>query len=334
MLRNTKKIKVSDNRQRTLCITMFFAFVLCTLSVCFTFISRTDLSQMLSLLCSSYDYSAITNQAIEKDCYYRFQNDIYFALSDDFKANINADVLMQSKVVEYTNRLDWNTERLSSDEIAISSALAQNYGLREGDKLYSKNPVYGEVREYKIKEIIPLITEYRTREHKNSIYGIILMGEDESYIDNLVSQFIIYTDMTPDQLNSKYSNMPTDLVYRRTEIKIELGRVIPRFVIFIGMGIVISWAFCYVLMKTIKKNFIRQIILGYDMQVLYHAYRGHLLKFGLYGFVISAAFGMIIFSFLGYIGVELLNIGSVLVTGIIMMIITIEILIKRLWGGT
>ena len=98
---------------------------------------------------------------------------------------------MQSQIVDYTELVCWNAKKLESNEVAISSLLADKYKLSVGDKIYSKHIVYGNTQEYIIVQVLPGLSNYRLDQKSLNNDGIIIIGEDSAYVNNISSDFII-----------------------------------------------------------------------------------------------------------------------------------------------
>ena len=165
----------------------FFLMLILILSV------NKDAIQLNSLLQSDYDYSVTMQDTVRKDDYYQFNAGIEFTLSADANTSLNANIVMQSKDSLYTDMVSWNAEPLSTNGVAVSENVAKSNNLHIGDKLYSKHIVNGESCEYVIEQLLPEAVSVRVTNDMNHSDGIIIMGYDERYIENITHSNIVFT---------------------------------------------------------------------------------------------------------------------------------------------
>ena len=173
----------------------FFLMLILILSV------NKDAIQLNSLLQSDYDYSVTMQDTVRKDDYYQFNAGIEFTLSDDANTSLNADIVMQSKDSLYTDMVSWNAEPLSTNGVAVSENVAKSNNLHIGDKLYSKHIVNGDSCEYTIEQLLPEAVSVRVTNGMNHSDGIIIMGYDERYIENITHSFKYYEQTHSARIN-------------------------------------------------------------------------------------------------------------------------------------
>lgn len=301
----------------------FFLMLILILSV------NKDAVQLNSLLHSDYDYSVTMQDTVQKDDYYQFNAGIEFTLSADANTSLNADIVMQSKDSLYTDMVFWNAEPLSTNSVAVSENLAKSNGLHKGDKLYSKHIVNGESCEYAIEQLLPEALNVRVTNGMNHSDGIIIMGYDERYIENITHSSIVFTKDTINDLSAIGS--PENIVYRDDEIMASLRSIIPYLAIFSLISIVIMLSFTILLTKSVSSNCRRLIILGFDRKQLNKAYYRLVRGTGIISIIASFAFSGIVFLFVNYNAVKLLILLLIPFIEIITLLIASNISNKRLW---
>lgn len=284
------RINLHIGIRRTLLTAVFFATGLIIFNIIFGFATNTYCSQLDALICSNYEYSAVTIHPVEEDGYYFFDAGLYFSDSIEMCSAINSEVVMQSSCSNYSKKLSWNSKPLNMDEIAISKGIARRYNLTIGDKLYSKHIVDGEKIQYSIKQIIPEIVTIRVSEANINTGGVIIMGEDRSYLENISHRFVLFTNSPVDELTKKLGETPTDIIYRNDEKLAVLLGVIPYWITFALLGMGLSAMIILVLSQEIRCSFRRQVILGVRENALNLAY----YKFLLYAVVMPFAANVLI----------------------------------------
>ena len=231
-----------------------------------------DCVQLNSLLQSDYDYSVTTQESVLENDYYQFKAGIGFALSADSETSLNVDIVMQSGKSIYTDLVYWSTGTLSTYGVAVSRNLAKSYGLHSGDKLYSKHIVNGAICEYSIEQIIPEVVNTRVAQGKSYNNGVIIMGYDEQYIENITHNSIAFTKVSIDELSEKCSGMPENIIYREDEISAIFQNIIPYLAIFGVLSAAIVILAVSLLTKYVSHNFRRLIMLGFEKKRLNKSY--------------------------------------------------------------
>ena len=260
------------NTARLLVFIITFSLVLSLLCVFIDLSIRPYLVQLNSLFSSKYLYSVIADrepQAEETDVYYNLDAGIGFALAPGCETLLNADVVMQSATARYSDSLPWSTDKLSSDEIAISKGLAMRNRLVSGDMLYSRHIVDGVVHKYTIRTILPDVQSTRIAKSTDCCDGIIVVGNDPLYTDNISHKFLLFTNQSIEKLSD---SIPTNLIYRSDEIKCVVKTVAPFFSLLVLLILVITVCAAFFLKRTIACNFKRLLTIGFDSSRLDKSY--------------------------------------------------------------
>lgn len=301
----------------------FFLMLILMLSV------NKDAIQLNSLLHSDYDYSVTMQDTVRKDNYYQFNAGIEFTLSADADTSLNADIVMQSKDSAYTDMISWNAKILSTNGVAISENLARLNGLHKGDKLYSKHIVNGENCVYTIEQLFTEAVSVRVTIGMNHSDGIIIMGYDERYIENITHNSIVFTKDSINDLSAVGS--PENIIYRDDEIMSSLRSIIPYLVFFSVISIVTAIALTVFLTKFVSSNFRRLIMLGFDRKQLNTAYYRLVHVTGIISIIASFALSGIVFLFIKLSVVKLLILLLIPCIEVIALLIASNISNKRLW---
>ncbi len=301
----------------------FFLMLILILSV------NKDAIRLNSLLQSDYDYSVTMQDTVRKDDYYQFNAGIEFTLSADANTSLNADIVMQSKDSLYTDMVSWNAEPLSTNGVAVSENVAKSNNLHIGDKLYSKHIVNGESCEYAIEQFLPEAVSVRVTNGINHSDGIIIMGYDERYIENIAHSSIVFTKDSINDLSAIGS--PENIVYRDDEIISSLRSIIPYLAVLSVVSIVTTVALTVLLTKSVSSNFKRLIMLGFDRKQLNKAYYRLVRGTGSTSIITSFALSGIVFLFIKLSVVKILIMMLIPFIEIITLLIASNISNKRLW---
>ncbi|NLT47750.1 MAG: hypothetical protein GXX92_04990 [Clostridiales bacterium] len=254
-------------------IIVSFAVLSSLLILAIAISTGTNLGQMIILQKSRYEYSATLQKPTGRDDYYKIDAGIGFALEKDSTVGLNADVLMQTEVSEYTDSVAWNAVRLGEHEIAISSNLARSSRLNIGDKLFSKHTVDDIMYEYTISQLLPFISSTNGIEEHAFSDGVIIMGYDSRYVDNISHYTMIFTEEPVSSSIFSRTDMPSNLIYREDVVGNIKRIIFPYFSTFALLSILITVIFAYLLSRTISHNFRRYIMLGFGKKKLDRSYR-------------------------------------------------------------
>ena len=303
-------------QKRALVIMLIFTLLFSVIGISAVISVKTDCSWLNSLFRSKYTYSATMAESVSKDDYYQLNAGISFMLSPDSQAALNANVLMQPSDSNYTDAVDWNTGVLNAQCVAITAGLAKTYKLHIGDTVYSKHVVDGTIHEYTIDSILPEISSSIVKKTGINTDGVILMGYDNRYVDNITHTSLVFTDRPINELTGKISGMSNDIMYRTDEIRILITRILPYFVLFVLLAVLFAVALVHSLTRMVSFNFKRLVTLGYEKRKLDSAYNRLICDTGfasvLISFVIALALShLFIFSLVAACVLCLLMIAEV-----------------------
>lgn len=319
------------SRKRALSLIASFSLVLFLLYALIISSSQPSIIQLNSLLHSEYLFSALLDETNISNSYYLYNAGIDFAVSEDSKTRVNADVIMQLEDNIYDGTIFWNAGGLSEDEIAITKGVARSNGLAIGDSVFSKRIVDGKVCKYTVKQILPDTRTIKTTKGQPVTEGIVIMGYDPVYIENVSHSTLLFSNHQINDLMSTTSSVPTDLLYRSDEITRAGLTILPYFVVLTIVSLIIISVLNLTLKKSIYYNFIRMKTLGFDQKKMYNSYHNLVVKISM-----SAIFLSLLFSFLFYIIIGINTVGVIILISLaVMEIITTTIettFIKRkLW---
>ena len=286
---------------------------------------HNELLDFSSLLNSKYEYSCISVQSVGVDDYYVFNASINYSVLRDSKKSMNVDVLMQTKDSEYTDLVFWRANKLKENEIAISDNIAVKNHISEGDKLYSKHIVTGEIVDYTVKQIVPASTDSRiVNEYLKD--GIIIMGYDAEYVNNLSHKVVLFTK----QSVNDYKGI-TEIIYREDEIGIVLFEMLPYIIIAIIVTGIVFFLLMVLIGNSISCNFRRLVIIGVSKRILNTMYNSLSLKIGVSSVFISFLVPVIYCVVIGTSIYEMLFLMALLLLCSIIMISGMNISKIRLW---
>lgn len=316
------------NQRRTLCYMVFFSLVTIFINFVIGIVIYPYLAQLKSILNSKYEYSVITKDAIGSDDYYKYDAGICFTIAADKDNSINADIVMQVNGTYYSDNVSWNVEELDKYEVAISEGLANENNLSIGDSIFSKHIVSSEVHNYSIAKIIPDQLVARVTDANANNNGIIIMGYDEEYKDNISYSVIAFTN---EDINALTNYAPSKIVYREDEISSMLLKMLPYLLVIVLLSALISLIELLLNRKEIKANFIRLATLGANKKKLNKAYYKCLWTYGIASIIVGAVISYIVLSLVKSVIVAVFIAGIVIVTEVITLSISIFFTNKHLW---
>ena len=267
-----KQINLHMDKKRASLVMLFFALALILIGILAVLSIGKNFAQVSSLLRSDYEYSATMRDSILQDDYYQFEAGISYSISPESQTSLNAEILMQTGDSLYTTSVDWNAGQLSKYGVAISDGLARRYRLKPGDLLYSKHIVDGAMHEYIIEQILPEVSNVKSFARSNFNEGLIIMGYDDQYAENIIHTSRVYTNTPIDQLSSSASDMPVNIVYRTDEIAAVVRTLAPYLLSFLFLSIIVSYGAVYFFNREIRHNMRRLIMLGFDKKNLDSSY--------------------------------------------------------------
>lgn len=318
-------------QKRALAMMLFFALVFSLISIFFMRSVRTDLTDLNSLLQSEYDYSVFTSGPLFQDDYYQFDAGINFIVSADVNKSINAEILMQSEGSDYTDSIDWNAGKLEASCVAVSEGLARSLGLRIGDVIYSKHIVDGLTHEYTVQEILHERTNARESKQLSYHDGIIIMGYDRKYADCISSRVMVFTKETIQQIDSKVSGTPEDIVYRSDEIAAVVKNMAPYVLVFMSLAVLFAAGLVFTLTKAIKYNFKRLSMIGFEKKALDQSYRHLVYKVGITSILIAFLISMAVSQLFVFCIADAVFLTTIMLAEVISMMVSEHSFKNRLW---
>lgn len=317
-------------QKRALVIMLIFALLFFLIAFGFVVSLRADCAQLSSLFRSKYSYSATVTKPVLRDDYYRFNAGISFMRSRDSFSGLNADILMQPEDSYYTDAVDWNTELLDTYCVAISAGLARSNNLSIGDLLYSKHVVDGTIHEYTVETILPEISSSITTKDGINTDGIILMGYDRQYVDNITHSCLAFTNKPIGELTEE-SGALTSILYRTDEIFSLIGKTLPYCLLFIILSILVSLVFVRFLTRLVKYNFRRLVALGVEKEKLNGSYNRLVNNTGVGSVLIAFAFSCVLSQLLGPSSVAVVVLCTLMITEVVALLVSSWLSKRQLW---
>lgn len=289
------KANLHVNKKTTLVLVAIIVGILTLLTIVISVSITADISHLDALIRSDYEYSAVVNSTTAPDRYILFNAGIWFALASDAETSLNVDVVMQSEIAEYTAAVCWNAEKLGERDVAISKNIADKYHLSVGDIVYSKHVVDGIVYGYVVESIIPSVIGTRITEDGSYSTGLIIMGHDQRYVDNVTNSSLVFTKEPISSLEEMCDGTPEQLIYRGDELLVIGMRILPYIVVYIALAVCGMIGMVCFLSRAVEHNFRRLAMIGYGQQALNAAY--NLLLWGTSGTVIAIGFVIALLAF-------------------------------------
>ena len=328
---NKTHLRFYVEKKRTLLPIVFFCLLLISFEVILWLTTDSLFSEFQSQINNSYEYSVVMKEPEGINDYYRYNAAIRFSATSDSNTALNVDVIMQIENSDYNNVICWNTSHMNTDGIAITSNIARANGIGVGDKLYSKHIVDGNIHEYTIKQILPNIVNVRYEGSISHNDGVIVMGYDSLYEDNITHDVIVFTKEPINVLTQNNSKLAVDQLYREDEIISIIKDLLPYILLFVLLGIVCCIGFVALMTKELSANFKRYVMLGYSPNIINKSYFrnvvlvGCLIELGIFAINIVLVISSILcFS-------EVLLMISCNLIEVLMIISTASILRNRLW---
>lgn len=326
-----KRVNLHLDQKRALLMMLFFAVAFFAMFLLAALILSKNSAQLNSLLQSDYVYSAITANPVHKDDYYRFDAGISFALSADANKSINATILMQPNEAVYTDLVDWNAGILGTNSVAITHGLARSNGLNIGDIIFSKHVTDGTLHRYTIEQLLPEVVNERVSSQQSYQEGIIIIGYDSQYVDNISHSSLVFTKESIEDLGILTSGMPENIVYRDDEITAVSKRLLPYWGLFTLLSVLISYVFVFLLTKEIRYNYKRLIVLGFKKRDLNHSYYTQLYAVCIPPILVAFSLAMLGSQIWEFSFVEAVLLFALLLWGILTIFISIKSSNCRMW---
>lgn len=270
-------ISFHEDRRWTVSAAVAYAVLSLLLPVLVSFIGDRPLGRLITLSRSTYLYSVTMTQPTGQDDYLRFDAALGFARSPGANIGINAAVVMQATGSIYTEAVAWRAEELSCDEIAISGELAKQYGLNVGDTLYSRHVVDGDQHEYTIAQVLPYVSPIGSNGMNAYADGLIVMGYDARYAQNISHDVIVFSNETLEALTRKYAQTPVGIEYRDDAMNLQIRRLIPYLLLLIFLAAVLSAIFAWSLAHLVLRDQRRLIMLGFEKRRLDRSFVAYMI---------------------------------------------------------
>ena len=327
-----KQISLHMERRRALLLMLLFTLTLFALGVFAAITTSRKSAHLSSLFFSRYDYSVTATSSLPCNSYYQFNAGISFFLFDDAEKSINADILMQSNESQYTDAVDWSADRLEVNSIAITRGLARSNGLHVGDMVLSKHVVDGALYEYTIEQILPELTSINAADGKSYSDGIIIMGSDIRYIENVSHTYIGFAEEPIEVLSESKPGPVEIIVYRSDEIAAVVIQLLPYVLLIVALSILATYGIVFLITKEVKYNFRRQVMLGFGKNDLNHAYNRLLFSIGIPAIVLSFLMSGIMAQLLTFSLVAGILLCIVLLLELLTLCFSSYAFKRQLWG--
>lgn len=216
---------------------------------------------------SKYDYAAVSGSEYNRNDYYYYGTDARFYTENDKK--ISAFVLMElnsiydnESLINENNIIKGKYELLKENEVGISYNIAKKFNLSVGDNIDFYNISLNQNIKNKIKYIFQ--SSYGLYDiDVNNNYGIILMGFNKSYYDNIKAQVLVF--LSKNTINSNKILNYFEIYKKNTNYF-----SISFYIIFLMFFISVLYTFLYIIFirKNKSKRYESLIILGCEKKII------------------------------------------------------------------
>lgn len=216
---------------------------------------------------SKYDYAALSGSEYNRNDYYYYGTDARFYTENDKK--ISAFVLMElnsiydnESLINENNIVKGKYELLKENEVGISYNIAKKFNLSVGDNIDFYNISLNQNIKNKIKYIFQ--SSYGLYDiDVNNNYGIILMGFNKSYYDNIKAQILVF--LSKNTINSNKILNYFEIYKKNTNYF-----SISFYIIFLMFFISVLYTFLYIIFirKNKSKRYESLIILGCEKKII------------------------------------------------------------------
>lgn len=326
-----KTINLHADRKKALLLMLLYSALMLFFNAVVELATKGNAAELSILLQSDYDYSVTTQKGLGTDDYYVFNAGISFASSRDSNVSVNADVVMQVRDTEYSSEVAWNADVLSCNGVAVSEGIARSNKLHIGDIIYSKHNVDGTIHEYTIEQILPEVLHVRLTSPRSFTNGVIIMGYDERYEENISHSLLTFTKMPFNDLASVTGMAAQNISYRDDEVVIIVQSLFPYWTVLLLLSVLVSTVSCYIHSKGISHNFRRLITLGFERKTLNKAFLKYALLPGCISVFVSLLLS-VLFCFMTHSNaVESLIFGAVAIVELATLWLSALYFRDRLW---
>ena len=319
------------SRKRALFLITSFSLVSLLITLFVAISIKSNLLQLNSLLRSDYLYSATAVGLDKPDSYYQYNAGIGFTVSGDSRTGINAEVVMQLDESDYREAVFWNADKLNVNEVAVSAGIAKEYRLEIGNHVFSKHIVGGQVHEYVVSQILPDVTRVRVQNQPTFSDGIIIMGYDPNYVENVTHNTLLFSSEDINALSDEASGSLGNIVYREDEIKQVCSDMAPYYVLMLVLSAVLMLILVAILRRTVAYNFKRLVTLGFYQKGLNKALQSLVLGIGLVSIFFSLLLSIVVFAIVGTNIMAVVLLISVVVVECITLMIGEAFIKGKLW---
>lgn len=216
---------------------------------------------------SKYDYVALSGSEYNRNDYYYYGTDARFYTENDKK--ISAFILMElnsiydnESLINENNIVKGKYALLKENEVGISYNIAKKFNLSVGDNIYFYNISLNQNIKNKIKYIFQ--SSYGLYDiDVNNNYGIILIGFNKSYYDNIKAQVLVF--LSKNTINSNKILNYFEIYKKNTNYF-----SISFYIIFLMFFISVLYIFLYIIFirKNKSKRYESLIILGCEKKII------------------------------------------------------------------
>lgn len=261
-------INLHTDRKKALLLIVLFSALIFIINAVLATATKGNTAELYILLQSDYDYSVTTQRGLGINEYCLFNAGINFTSSTDKSTSFNADVIMQTRNSTYSDDVAWNADVLSENGVAVSEGIARSNELHMGDVIYSKHSVDGTIHGYTVEQILPEVPHVRLTNQKSFTNGVIIMGYDKLYEENISHSLLVFTKMPFNDLAAIDGMAPQNISYRDDEISSVVKSLFPYWVVLLLLSALASIVSCHIHSKSISHNFRRLVTLGFEKNAL------------------------------------------------------------------
>jgi hypothetical protein len=214
-----------------------------------------------------YDYIAISDNRYNRNDYYYYEREAKFYTKNNKR--IPAFVIMElnsiydsEALINENNIIKGKYELLKENEIAISYNISKKFNLSIGDYMDFYNISLNQKIKNEIKYIFK--SSYGLYDiDVNNNYGIILMGFNKNYYDNIKSQVLV--SLSKDTINSnKILNFIDIYKNNRNYFSFSFYNIF----LMIFISAIYSYLYYISIIKNKSKKYESLIILGYEKKII------------------------------------------------------------------
>ena len=216
---------------------------------------------------NKYDYVALSENRYNRNDYSYYGTDAKFYTENNKR--ISALVIMEfnsiydnEALINENNIIKGKYELLKENEIAISYNISKKFNLSIGDYIYFNNISLNQKIKNEIKYIFK--SSYGLYDiDVNNNYGIILMGFNKNYYDNIKSQVLV--SLSKESINSNKILNFSEIYKKNTNY---FSFSFDRIFLMILISILYSFLYFILIIKNKSKKYESLIILGCEKKII------------------------------------------------------------------